>query len=166
MSSERGFTLVEAIVAMAIFAIGIILVAQMVLTARRLSNESRDTVQAANYLEEGLEAVRSTRDSSWTAISTDGTYALQSAPGDITPWNLIPNGTETIGKFSRTIQISPVRRDDTDGSGTLTAADNISTGAGTFNDPDTKKITSTVTWQQGGRTVSRSLSTYLTNWQQ
>jgi prepilin-type N-terminal cleavage/methylation domain-containing protein len=166
MYSNRGFTLIEAVVAMTIFSIGIILAVQMVFSARRLSDESKDTVQAANYLEEGLEAVRSVRNAAWTNVGTDGTYALQAITGGTTPWSLVANGSETIGKYSRSIKIESVRRDDTDGSGTLTASDNITTGTGTFDDPDTKKITATVTWQQGRRTVNRTVSTYLTNWQQ
>lgn len=162
---QSGFTLVEAVVTISIFAVGMIISAQVVLTARRLSDESRDAVQAANYLEEGLEAVRSSRDSSWTSIATDGAYRLQAAPGDTSPWELIAGGTETIGKFSRTVNISTGRRIDSDSSGTVTAGDQLVASGGTLDDPDTKKISTTVTWRQGNRTVSRTLYTYLTNWQ-
>lgn len=163
---QHGFTLIEAIVAMSIFAIGILGAAQMVLTAGRLSNESKDTVQAANYLEEGLEAVRSVRDSSWTDIATNGTYHLTSDEAAITPWQLVPGGTESIGKFTRTIEISNVRRADTDEDGQLSASDDIVQSGGAFDDPDTKRIKAVISWQQGSRTVTRSISTYLTNWQQ
>lgn len=162
---QGGFTLIEAVVTIGIFAVGMIISAQVVLTARRLSDESRDAVQAANYLEEGLEAVRSSRDSSWTTVATDGAYHLESAPGDTSPWNIVAGGTETIGKFSRTIAIATGRRNDTDSSGTLTAGDQLVASGGSFDDPDTKKITTTVTWRQGNRTVTRSVYTYLTNWQ-
>lgn len=162
---QTGFTLVEAVVTIGIFAVGMIIAAQVVLTARRLSDESRDAVQAANYLEQGLEAVRSSRDSSWTTVATDGAYHLEPAPGDTSPWNIVAGGSETIGKFSRTVNISTGRRIDSDSSGTVTAGDQLVASGGTLDDPDTKKITTTVTWQQGSRTVSRSLYTYLTNWQ-
>lgn len=163
---QGGFTLVEAIVAITVFSVGMIASAQMTLAALRLSGESKNTVQAANYLEEGLEAVRSVRDSSWTDIATDGDYHLTSDPDALTPWQLVAGGTETIGKFSRTITISAVRRADTDGSGALTAGDDIVQSGGSFDDPDTKKVTATIRWEQGNRTVTRSVSTYLTNWQQ
>lgn len=163
---QRGFTVVEAVVAMSVFAIAIVGGIQTVLTAQRLSNEGKDTIQAANYLEEGLEAVRSIRDSSWTDIATAGPYHLTSDTGAITPWQLIPDGSETLGKFTRTIEIADVRRADTDGSGTLSAEDNIVQSGGEFDDPDTKRITATVSWEEDSRTVTRSISTYLTNWQQ
>lgn len=163
---QRGFTLIEAVVTMSVFAVGVIITSQVILTARRLSDESRDTVQAANYLEEGLEAVRSSRDSSWTTVATDGSFHLEAAPGDTSPWNIVTGGTETIGKFSRTITIATARRADSDGNGTLTAGDLLVTSGGAFDDPDTKRITSTITWRQGTRTVNRSVATYLTNWQQ
>jgi prepilin-type N-terminal cleavage/methylation domain-containing protein len=163
---QRGFTLLEAVVAMTVFTIGLLGAAQMTLTAERLSSESKDTVQAANYLEEGLEAVRSVRDSSWTDIATDGTYHLASDTEAITPWQLVLGGTETIGKFTRTVEISNVRRADTDGDGQLSAGDDIVQSGGAFDDPDTKRVKAVVSWQQGARTVTRSVATYLTNWQQ
>lgn len=167
--SQAGFTLVEAVVAMTVFVVGIIGLIQITIVAKSSSEEGRDTVQTANYLQEGVEAVRSIRDAGWTNISglIAGTnYQLVSQPGTIPPWQL-QTGSETIGKFTRIVKVDPVRREDTNGSGTLNAGDKICVGSscGNFNDPDTKRVTVTTSWARGSRTITRSIYSYLTNWQ-
>jgi Tfp pilus assembly protein PilV len=166
---EAGFTLVEAVVAMTVFVIGVVGLIQVTLVARTNSEIGRDVVQASNYLQEGVEAVRSIRDASWTNISslTPATnYRLNSQPGVVPPWTLTA-GSEPIGQYTRTVRLDNVRREDTNGSGTLNAGDKICVGAGCgqFDDADTKKATVTVSWTQGSRTITRSLNAYLTNWQ-
>lgn len=163
---SRGFTLVEAVVAISIFVIGVVGMVQIVLVARATSDQGASLVTAGGHLKEGMDAVRIIRDDDWDAIATDGTYGLSSQPGTAPPWTL-QAGSETVGTFTRQVVISSVRRDDTDGNGQLSAGDRICQGAtcGSFDDPDTKKITVTVTWQQGNQDKSRSVFGYLTNWQ-
>ncbi len=163
--TQRGFTLVEAVVAISVFAIGLIAVLQVTLTAKASSEAARDTVQVSNYLQEGLEAIRTIRDATWTNINTDGAYHLNSTNGANPPWQLIAGSTEAVGKYSRTVTISSVSREDTDASGTLTAGDRIVASGGTLADASTKKITVTITWSNGSRTYSRSVFGYLTDWQ-
>ncbi len=162
---QRGFTLVEAVVAMTVFSVGIIGVIQVTSTAKSSSEQGRDTVQASNYLQEGMEAVRAVRDTNWASVSADGSYRLVSNPGASPAWTLASGGTETVGKYNRTVQIAGVSREDTDSSGTLTAGDKIVPSGGTLADPDTKRVTVTMSWKQGPRTVTRSVYAYLTNWQ-
>ncbi|MEX1113088.1 MAG: prepilin-type N-terminal cleavage/methylation domain-containing protein [Patescibacteria group bacterium] len=168
-TGQRGFTLVEAVVAMTVFVIGVVALVQITLLAKSTSEEGRDTVQAVNYLQEGIEAVRSIRDHDWELVAgpAPGTdYRLHAQPGTAPPWTLT-EGSEAIGEYTRTVRFEDVHREDSDGSGTLTAGDRICTGSncGQFDDPDTRRTTVTVTWEQGNRTVTRSLYAYLTNWQ-
>lgn len=165
LDSQRGFTLVEAVVATTVFSVGIIGVVQVTSVAKSSSEQGRDTVQASNYLQEGMEAVRASRDSSWNNVATDGAYRLVSNPGASPAWTLASGSTETIGKYDRVVQIDAVSREDTDASGTLTAGDKIVPSGGTLADPDTKRVTVTMSWSQGTRTVTRSIYAYLTNWQ-
>ncbi len=162
---QDGFTLLEAVVATTVLVVGVIAIVGLIVAAKASSDQGRDTVQAANYLQECLEAVRSIRDEVWNTISVDGSYHLVPQPGTDPPWQLVAGGTESVGKFTRSLVIAPVRRADTDGTGTLSAGDQIVTSGGAFDDPDTEKITCTVTWKQGNRNISRSMNTYLTNWQ-
>ncbi len=166
---QRGFTLVEAVVAMTVFVVGVVALVQITLLAKSTSEEGQDTVQAVNYLQEGVEAVRSIRDHDWNLVAsvTPGTsYRLNAQPGTAPPWTLTA-GSEAIDKYTRTVRFENVRREDTDGSGTMNAGDVICTGAGCgeFDDPDTRRMTVTISWQQGQRTVTRALYAYLTDWQ-
>lgn len=167
MSSRQqaGFTLVEAIVAISIFVIGVVGLTQLVLVSKSVAEEGRDTVQASNYLQEGYEATRSIRDSSWATFAVDGSYHLVAQAGQNPAWQLVGGGTETVGKFSRTVKIDPVMREDTNGDGVLSAGDKIVPTGGTLADALTKKVTVTITWTQGRRTVTRTLFGYLTRWQ-
>ncbi|MEX2043325.1 MAG: prepilin-type N-terminal cleavage/methylation domain-containing protein [Patescibacteria group bacterium] len=166
MRNSRGFTLVEAVVAISIFVIGIVGTIQIVLVARSTSDQGASLVTVNGHLKEGMDAVRTIRDADWDAIATDGTYGLSSQPGTVPPWAL-QTGSETLGTFTRQVTIASVRRSDTDGNGQLSAGDQICQGetCGSFDDPDTRKVTVTVTWQQGSQNKSRSVFGYLTNWQ-
>lgn len=163
LRNQQGFTLVEAVVTITVFAVGLLGLVQLSLVAKSSTEASRDTVQVSNYIQEGLEAVRTVRDSNWTNVDTDGSYRLNPLPTSNPPWQLIADGTEPLGKYNRSVTIASVRRVDVDGSGTLTAGDRIDS-AGTLNDPNTKKITVLITWQNGTKTYTRSLFLYLTNW--
>lgn len=160
---QAGFTLVEAVVTIAVFSVGLLGLIQLSLLAKSTTEASRDTVQVSNYIQEGLEAVRTVRDSDWTNVNTDGNYRLNPLAGSNPPWQLIAGGTESLGKYSRTVSIAPVKRVDVDGSTTITAGDRID-ASGTLDDPNTKRITVDVTWQNGNRTYTKSLFQYLTNW--
>ncbi|MDP3999930.1 MAG: prepilin-type N-terminal cleavage/methylation domain-containing protein [bacterium] len=163
---ERGFTLMEAVVAISVFVIGVVGMIQVVLVARSTSDYGADLVTVGGHLKEGMDAVRVIRDDDWDAIATDGTYGLSAQPGTNPPWAL-QAGSETLGTFTRRVTIASVRRSDTDGNGALSAGDKICQGAtcGSFEDPETKKVTVTVTWQQGNQDKSRSVFGYLTDWQ-
>lgn len=164
-SKQAGFTLIEAVVAMTIFAIGVVGLVTLSTVAKSTSEQGRDSVQVSNYLQEGMEAVRLLRNAAWTNVSTDGGYRLSAQAGQTPAWQLVSGGSETVGKYQRSVTISAVRRQDTDSSATLTAGDKIVPSGGSFDDPDTKKITVTISWQQGSRTINRTLYAYITKWQ-
>ena len=162
---QAGFTLIEAVVAITVFSLGVVALIGMSTIAKSTSEQGRDSVQVSNYLQEGIEAVRLLRNNSWNNVSTNGGYRLSAQAGQNPPWQLVSGGSETIGKYSRSVAIATVRREDMDGSGTLTAGDRIVATGGAFDDPDTKKVTVTITWQQGTRTITRQLYAYVTKWQ-
>ena len=163
--SNKGFTLIEAVVAMTVFVIGTVGLVQLSTLAKATSEEGQQTVKVSNYLQEGVEATRIIRDANWSNM-TPGTYRLNAQAGQSPPWQLISGGSETIdGKYQRQVIIATARREDTDGSGTLTAGDRLVSSGGAFDDPDARRVTATITWSAGNRIVSRSIYTYFTNWQ-
>jgi len=140
MRSEKGQSLIELIVAIGIFTIvisGLIFFLLNSYIAGRLASE----ITIADFLaQEGLEAVRSIRDNSWSDL-TAGNYGLAIFGGH---W--IFQGTSE--------DISSQLKEGT----RIITVENI--------DSNRKKITSIVSWQfNGGRTEEAKLVTYLTNWQ-
>ncbi|MGH7250140.1 MAG: type IV pilus modification PilV family protein [Minisyncoccia bacterium] len=147
---NKGIMIVEAMVAIAIITASIL--ASMAVTQKSVyvSRQSFHTTQAAFLLEEGAEAVRIFRDNGWTNISslTAGTnYYPTFSSGT---WNLsaTPNA---VGIFTRTVSMANVNRDGT--------TQDIS-AAGT-NDPGTKLVTVTVSWPEGGVTITKNLKLYI-----
>ena len=126
--------MVEVVVAVSIMTVSILsamMVAQKTIT---VSNQSLHATQAVFLLEEGAELVRIARDNSWSNISTP---------------NFVNYST---GIFTRKVSLANVNRDNT-------TKDIVSTG-GTL-DNSTKLVTVTVSWPEGGQTISKNLQFYI-----
>src|ERR1700722_347404 len=150
--SQRGFLALEAILAAAFFVIfssGAIAILLQGFDANRLGSE--ETI-ANQYASEGIEATRSIKNQAYSnLIDTTGTGASRSASN---VWIFIGTNN-TFGMYTRVITISDVQRD---------SSGNIVASGGSF-DPNTKKVTSTVSWNVSPtRNDSVVLTTYLTNW--
>lgn len=107
-------------------------------------------LQAQSLIHEATDAVRNIREKGWSNIATDGTYHPVPNASD---WSLA-SGVETINGFTRQVVISTTQRNAT---GAIVEV-------GGTNDPSTKHIVVTVSWNTP---VSGSLTTdaYLTRWQ-
>ena len=155
LESRRGFMMVEIIVASSIMLISILAVMAVAQKSVVLSERSIHTAQANFLLEEGAEAVRILRDNNWTNISglSQGTHYSLSFSSNT--WNISNIGTpEVVGKFSRIVDIFTVNRD-------ATTADIVTNGG--VLDNGTKLITITVTWPEGGQTLSKTFKFYLSD---
>jgi len=152
---QAGFGIIETIVAVAIFSIiaatGTIAVLHS-LSANRLGDEES---QANFFATEGIEATRSIRNQGWDDpfLVTDCSSGcgLDSASGS---WSW--SGSETVqDKFTRVVEVAQAQRD---------GSDVIVESGGTL-DPDTYKVTSTVTWNfSPTRNNTLALTTYIVNW--
>lgn len=132
---ENGFSLVEVILAGSIFVMMATVLVGAIIYGQESTILSGKRAQAVFLAEEGLEAVRNIRDDDFNDLP-DGVYGLQIVGGR---WN-IAGTSDTVGIFTRQITINTVNN-------------------------QTKKITSTVTWQQNlPRPGSVSFETYLTYW--
>lgn len=111
-------------------------------------------IQATTLAEEGLEAMRFIRDSGWSNLTTfpEGSPVYLDFTG--TAWV----STTSISKmyidsvFIRTILVEEVLRD----------ANHEISSSGSVDD-NTRKVTASISWQEGGATTTKAISTYLTN---
>lgn len=135
----RGFGLLEIIVAVAIISGSLFALAEVSALAVRLTQTALTKHQALFLAEEGMENARFARDTNWAAL-------LASA------------GTETIDSFTRTAALENVYRRDSDDDIVSADSPDLKT-----LDPNTKKITVTVSWQTQKGAANTILSAYLTN---
>ncbi len=148
-NSDSAFSLVEVILAIAIFMILAVSGVTTVLHSFSVNKLGEEYTNAVLYAQEGLEAVRSIKNRSWGSLAS-GTYGLTSSGGS---WAFL--GTSDIkDKYTRQVVISDVERD---GEGNIVEN-------GGVTDPDTLRAVSSVTWNfSGTRDDTVSYDLYLTN---
>lgn len=134
-TSPKGFSLIEAIIAVAVFSIFVVSVAGGLVYSYKYVFSSGLGIRAANLAEEGLEVARNIRDSDFSKL-VDGTYGL-STSGNFWSFSGSQDSTDV---FDRSIIISSI-------------------------DSNTKEIVSEITWPDRGENRTISLSERLTNWQ-
>lgn len=155
-SSQRGFGVIEIIVAVAMATAALIAFSQAGALALRLLRNEKSTLEATLLAEEALEAARSVRDESWTGIAwrTD----LQNPSRHYYPvvvngkWTLATSSPGLInGAYDRYVQFEKVSRD---------SSDKIVTSGGT-DDPGTRRVIA----HASSTARDIQLTAYLTNFQ-
>lgn len=149
-----GVTLVEVIIACSIISICVFALLGGVSKGTQISLASLRFSQANFLIEEGVESVKIIRDNAWTNISslTVGTTYYLSFDTNTNTWSLSTTSNTIDSIFTRTIVFSNAYRNGTDdlaSSGTL--------------DPNTKKVTVSVSWGTPSGTKSKSLDFYIAN---
>lgn len=135
--SNRGFSLVEILLASALFALVSFGLISTFLYAQNATAYATNRLRAIQYAESGLEAVRDLRNADFDNL-VDGTYGITTSSGS---W-AFSGSSDSFDLMTREITIST-----------------IST--------DIKHISSSVTWGGiYGRTGLVNLGTRLTNWRQ
>lgn len=143
MKNEQGQSIIEVVVAIAIVALVLVALVSAVTVAIRNATFSKNKSVATKYVNEGMEAVRSIRDNSWTDLTdAHGTFnGLQFSAG---AWSF--SGTQDYpdsptNQFTRVIEV-------------------------TCNPPtnDSCDIDVQVSWTSGGSSYSSSASTTFTKW--
>lgn len=135
---EKGISVVEVVIAIAVVSTAFFAISQVSILAIRASAERNTKSEALMLSQEGMEAVRSIRDASWSTniagLNFGSTYYTATSSGQ---WILTQTDPGLIdGKFTRTVKIENVSRN---------INDDIVTSGGA-NDPYTKKVTVTVSW--------------------
>lgn len=120
----------------------------------RLSLGNVRKVQATFLAEEGIEAVKLIRDSSWNGnivpLSVDTSYYLAFSGSS---WTATTSRQLIDNIFDRTFVLSSVFRDS--------ASDIVESGGSL--DPGSRKIVVSVSWFEHGATSTKTVSTYITN---
>ena len=136
MTTKKGFSLVEVLLATSIFALIVTALVGAWLYGQEATALAGKRARANHLVQEGLDASRNIRDDAFSNLA-DGTYGLVLSGG---VWTL-SGASDTVGEFTRTVSVATV-------------------------DVDTKSITATVTWQQNAqRTGTATSVSYLADWQ-
>jgi prepilin-type N-terminal cleavage/methylation domain-containing protein len=124
LNNQRGFTLVETLVALVILTVALIPILHLSTSASKSSTAIRDNLVAAGLAQEGAEVVRAIRDTNWfngrafDSGLSNGTYqvewdsaALLSLAGN--PVLNLNNGLYTYSggtptQFTRTVTITKI----------------------------------------------------------
>lgn len=149
--SQVGLIIIEIILAMALFVLIASVSAALVIHSFSANRLGEEETKATLLASEGLEATRSIKNQGFSNL-VNGVYDVEYSGGF---WQFGPTPTPG-GKYTRTITVSDVYRDE--------VGEIVETG-GTL-DPNTKKITSQVTWNFSPTRQNKvSLSTYFTFWE-
>lgn len=144
--------MVEMLVAVSIISVSILSAMAVTQKSIYIARQALHTSQSAFLLEEGAEAVRILRDNNWSNISglIVGTNYYPKFVGDT--WTLTTIASDGIvGIFTRKVVLSNVNRDNI-------TKDISAVGV---NDPLTKLFIITVSWSEGGVTVTKTLPFYI-----
>jgi len=149
--NNKGFSLIEAIVALGIFSLLAATVSSTAGLGYLSERQSSERIIAQGYATEAMEAVKAIRQRGWSEL-TFGDFGLDKTNGY---WEF-SDAEDIIGDYTRHINISEVYRDQY--NYIVTEGGNV--------DNHTKLITVTVSWQLSpSSTNDYIISTYLTNWQ-
>src|SRR3989344_4997112 len=154
---NKGFGLVEVVIASAIISVSVFSLSAVSVIGSRLQSQSLEKIRANFLAEEGLEAMRFLRDKSWNtnlANLSSGTNYYVSFASSTSQWSVGSTDVPYADSFfDRKITVENVFRDSND---------NIVLSGGA-QDPDTKKVTVVVLWQDRNATTTINLSTYLSD---
>lgn len=164
--NKKGVSIIEILVVISIIVIALTSLLELVSFSLKISTLVKQTTQANLLAQETMEQGRNFRDGiNWNnddsnnqydglgVVSLGIAYHLEKSSDIPSKWMLI-TGEETIDSFTRKVVFENVMRDGNY---------NIVFSGGT-NDPNTKKVTVTVSWQERGVIRQVKLVTYLTNW--
>jgi prepilin-type N-terminal cleavage/methylation domain-containing protein len=156
IKKQKGFSLLEVILSISIFTIGVVGIGLFVIDIQTTAERSQNLSQGILLAEEGLEAVKSIRDNNFDDI-IDGTYGLYFV-GGIWEFGSGPDMTilgreDDVGRtFTRTITIS------------TSAYNEEAAGDPSSEEIVVKLIKSNVSWPIRDRISDVTLSTLITNW--
>lgn len=153
--SSGGQSLIEFIVAVAIFLVIATSTTVAVLGSFSSTRLSEEGSRAVFLAEEGEEAVKSMKNRDWALLTNAAhmdPHGLSSTAGT---WSF-SGASDVSGKYTRSVTITSVNRNN----GAIVTS-------GGVTDPDTKRIDISVSWNfSPTRTNSITFTSYVTRWQE
>jgi Tfp pilus assembly protein PilV len=153
LSHQTGLSLVEVIIATSIISVFLVTLVSVYNLYLTLSLSNIKKVEATFLAEEGIEVLRTVRDESWdgiTAFTSGVPYDVVFSGGN---WQATTTINKLDGLYERRIVLDDVMRNG--------SSDIVESGG--INDPDTKKITVTVSWSDKNATTTKVIYSYMTN---
>lgn len=152
---NKGISVVEIIVASAIISMSMVAISIVYGNLVKLSIENTEKIQATFLLDEGVEAIKTMRNESWSNIASTTAGATYYFVWSNNTWRGTTTSALIDEKFIRTFVVNPVYRD----SSTFNILSNTS---GTL-DPGTKKVDIATSWLYKGSTSTKSITMYIFN---
>jgi len=84
--NNQGFTLIELMIALAVFTIGVVAALGLALSNHNNSRDNLDKIIAVNLAREGAELIKNVRDSNWLRAEANETSIGGVNCGGICPW--------------------------------------------------------------------------------
>ncbi len=182
LNKKSGFTLIEILIAVAILAVTLTAMANLVVVSMRANQANMNTLQGYYLASEGLEAMRNIRDSNWLQnygwnMGSDvwGSDFVCSMDGQEI-YLLVDKGVETwelsvISDYAVGAQMY----EEEEIAGYVRFTHDSSEEESSFNryvkvyyencDDDIAEVSSVVFWNERGTDREVVLTTYLTDWQ-
>lgn len=151
LSTKRGFSVLEVILAVALFSIFSTTSVLLTLSSLRASLQGNQREVALAYAAEGIEIVRAIRSDSFGNLIDAAATGLHYDAGK---WEA-QGDFDSFEIYKRVVSIAPAQRDENG---------DIVSGAAN-DDANMKKVVSAVSWRDSsGQEVSVELESYLANW--
>lgn len=149
----RGFGLIEVVVGVSVISLALMGTVFLGGSYEKLSRSTRATIKAQFLLEEGVEGLRSIRDTGWQniAVLASGTSYFIGLENGVYMATTSPQVIDDV--YTRTAVVAPVYRD---GNFRIVSS-------GGVLDTETKDVAISIAWRDGNATTTRSLRTYLVN---
>lgn len=150
---NKGMSLIEVVIGLAIISTSFFAVFSAYNFFIKVAVRNAEATKVNFLVEEGVEAVRSIRDSGWDdfyALSTSTDYYLLFDAGS---WIATTSNIYLEDRFERKFIVSKVYRD---------FLGDVSDNSGTL-DEGIRKVDISVSWSTAGATSTVSIETYLAN---
>lgn len=162
---NNGFSIIEAIVGVAIAAVLLVTFLTLIIASRRIMRSNSEELKAALYLREAVEVARDLETSDWDPIAGTWTeFASCMTPAICHPqvsgsiWTLASDSEALDEKYTRLMIIYPVYRNDIVNFPNEIVA---STTVGAVLDPNTLKVSASISWNGEWGDKERILETYV-----
>ena len=151
---KKGISIVEVVIASAIISLSMISITNVYGNFLTLSLANTEKVQAVFLLDEGVEAIKTMRNYSWSSVASSTLATTYYLTWQNSRWQSTTTPNSIDNKFIRTFTVSNVFRD----ASTL----NIVNNGGVLNN-DSKVINLNVSWNYKGATSNKQISFYVFN---